>query len=220
MWCPRCGSSQRDFSRNLKQDRFHALWHTRDVLEELKFCKECGANLYAVRQLVDKNEKSTKSLTGTILGWLRWLQSSEEAVRRQQALEIASGLTPEVKRYNEIKGGIITGSVGVALMIFLYVFMQGIIIGGKVPNDMAEILSRIWVAGVIPVSVGLALIFNGVFISKKALASSKRAPNSTSELNSEETPALRSANTAEFLPLNFSVTENTTRHLNQKEESR
>jgi hypothetical protein len=190
------------------------------VLEELKFCKECGANLYAVRQLVDKNEKSTKSLTGTRPGWLRWLQSSEEAVRRQQALEIASGLTPEVKRYNEIKGGIITGSVGVALMIFLYVFMQGIIIGGKVPNDTAEILSRIWVAGVIPVFVGLALIFNGVFVSKKALASSKRAPNSTSELTSEETPALRSANTAEFLPLNFSVTENTTRHLNQKEESR
>jgi hypothetical protein len=208
MWCPRCGSSQRDW------------WHTRDVLEELKLCKECGANLYAVRQVVLTNEKSTKSLTGTILGWLRWLQSSEEAVRRQQALEIARGLTPEVKRYNEIKGGIITGSVGVALMIFLYVFMQGIIISGKVPNDTAEILSRIWVAGVIPVFVGLALTFNGVFISKKALASSKRAPNSTSELTSEETPALRSANTAEFLPLNFSVTENTTRHLNQKEESR
>jgi hypothetical protein len=121
-----------------------------------------------------------------------------------------------VKRYNEIKGGIITGSVGVALMIFLYVLMQGIIIGGKVPNDTAEILSRIWVAGIIPVFVGLALIFNGVFISKKALASSKRAPNSTSELTGDETPALRSANTAEFLPANFSVTENTTRHLNQR----
>jgi hypothetical protein len=211
MVCPRCGSNQRDF-----------WWSTRDprhVLEELKFCKECGANLYAVRQLVDKPEVDEK------FDWNKtWvaemLQSSEEAVRRQQALEIARGLTPEVKRYNEIKGGIITGSVGVALMIFLYVFMQGIIIGGKVPNDTAEILSRIWVAGVIPVFVGLALIFNGVFISKKALASSKRAPNSTSELTGDETPALRSANTAEFLPANFSVTENTTRHLNQKEESR
>jgi len=207
MWCPRCGSSQRDWSR------------TQDVLEELKFCRECGANLYAVRQLVDKPEVDEK------FDWNKtWvaemLQSSEEAVRRQQAREIAGGLTPEVKRYNEIKGGIITGSVGLALMIFLYVFMQGIIIGGKVPNDTAEILSRIWVAGVIPVFVGLALIFNGVFISKKALASSKRAPNSTSELTGDETPALRSANTAEFLPANFSVTENTTRHLNQKEESR
>jgi hypothetical protein len=159
------------------------------------------------------NDKSTKSLAGTRPGWLRWLQSS-----RQQG-EIARGLTPEVKRYNEIKGGIITGSVGAALMIFLYVFMQGIILGGKVPNNAAEILSRIWVAGVIPLFVGLALIFNGVFISKKALASIKRASNSTSELTGDEIPALRSANPAEFLPANFSVTENTTRHLNQKEES-
>lgn len=198
MFCPRCGSNQS---------------------EELKFCKACGANLYAVRQVVDKREVDEK------FDWNKtWvaemLQSSEEAIRRQQALEIARGLTPEVKRYNEIKGGIITGSVGVALMIFLYVFMQGIIIGGKVPNDTAEILSRIWVAGVIPVFVGLALIFNGVFISKKALASGKRAPDSTSELSGNETPALRSANTAEFIPANFSVTENTTRHLSQKEESR
>jgi hypothetical protein len=207
MWCPRCGSSQRVW------------WRTQDVLEELTFCKECGANLYAVREVVDKPEKSTKSLTGTRPGWLRGFNPP----RRQlggNTLEIARGLTPEVKRYNEIKGGIITGSVGVALMIFLHVFMPGIIIGGKVPNDAAEILSRIWIAGVIPVFVGLALIFNGVFISKKALASSKRAPNSTSELTGDETPALRSANTAEFLPANFSVTENTTRHLNQKEERR
>jgi hypothetical protein len=198
MFCPRCGSNQS---------------------EDLRFCKACGANLYAVRQVVDKREIDEK------FDWNKtWvaemLQSSEEAVKRQQALEIARGLTPEVKRYNEIKAGVITGSVGLALMIFLYVFMQGIIIGGKVPNDTAEILSRIWVAGVIPVFVGLALIFNGVFISKKALASSKRAPNSTSELTGNETPALRSANTSEFIPANFSVTENTTRHLNQKEESR
>jgi hypothetical protein len=172
------------------------------VLEELTFCKECGANLYAVRQVVDEREVDEK------FDWNKtWVAETR-------------GLTPEVKRYNEIKGGIITGSVGVALMIFLYVFMQGIIIGGKVPNDTAEILSRIWVAGVIPVFVGLALIFNGVFISKKALASSKLAPNSTSELNGDETPALRSANTAEFLPANFSVTENTTRHLNQREVRR
>jgi hypothetical protein len=207
MWCPRCGSSQRDWSR------------TQDVLEELKFCRECGANLYAVRQLVDKPEVDEK------FDWNKtWvaemLQSSEEAVKRQQALEIARGLTPEVKRYNEIKAGVITGSVGLALMIFLHVFMKGIIIGGNVPNDTAEILSRIWVAGVIPLFVGLALIFNGVFISKKALASGQRAPDSTSELTGDETPALRSANTAEFKPANFSVTENTTRHFNQKEESR
>lgn len=215
MWCPRCGSSQRDYSA-----AFHGRWpwRTRDVLEELTFCKECGANLYPVRQVVGEREKSTK--TSWNKTWVaEMLQfTRRKPFRRQQALETRV-LTPEVKRYNEIKGGIITGSVGVALMIFLYVFMQGIIIGGNVPNDTAEILSRIWVAGIIPVFVGLALIFNGVFISKKALASTKRASNSTSELTGDETPALHSANTAEFLPANFSVTENTTRLLNQKERT-
>ena len=150
MWCPRCGSSQFDWSNS-----------TRDVLEDLKICKECGANLYGVRQLVDNTKKSTK-----VFDWNKtWVGDGFNPPRGQlggsKHSEIASGLTPEVKRYNEIKGGIITRSVGVALMIFLYVFMQGIIIGGKVPNDMAEILSRIWLAGVIPVFVGLALIFNG-----------------------------------------------------------
>jgi hypothetical protein len=198
MFCPRCGSNQS---------------------EELKFCKACGANLYAVRQVVDRREIDEK------FDWSKtWVaemfQSSEEAVRRQQALDFALGLTPEVKRYNEIKAGVITGSVGLALMIFLHIFMKGIILGGNVPNETAEILSRIWVAGVIPLFVGLALIFNGVFISKKALASGKRGPRSTSELTADEPPALRSANTNEFIPANVSVTENTTRHLNQKEESR
>jgi hypothetical protein len=198
MFCPRCGSNQN---------------------EDLKFCKACGANLYAVRQVVDRREIDEK------FDWSKtWVaemfNSSEEAVKRQQALDRARGLTPEIKRYNEIKAGVITGSVGVAFMIFLAVFMEGIVLGGKVPNDTAEILSRVWVVGVIPLFVGLALIFNGVFISKKALASGKRTPESTSELTGGETPALRSANTSEFIPANFSVTENTTRHLSQKEESR
>ena len=198
MFCPRCGSNQN---------------------EELKFCKSCGANLYAVRQVVDNRQTDEK------FNWNKtWVaemfQSSEEAIRRQQALEIARGLTPEMKRYNEIKAGVITGSVGLALMLFLFVFMQGIILGGKVPNDTAEILSRVWVAGIIPVFVGLALIFNGVFISKKAISSAKRVSDSTSQLTGDEPHALRSANTNEFIPSGFSVTESTTRHLNQKEETR
>jgi hypothetical protein len=48
MWCPRCGSSQRNW------------YSTQDVLEELTFCKECGANLYAVRQVVDEREVDEK----------------------------------------------------------------------------------------------------------------------------------------------------------------
>ena len=193
MFCPRCGSSQD---------------------EELKFCKACGANLYAVRQVVDNRQTDDK------INWNKtWVAemfaSSTEAIRRQKELERLQGITPETKRYNEIKAGVITASVGLALMIFLAIFMQGIIIGGKVPSDTAEILSRLWVAGVIPISVGLALIFNGYFISRKMIETSKRGSRETAELTGAtfDTPALQPANTTEFIPTRFSVTEDTTKHL-------
>jgi len=193
MFCPRCGSSQD---------------------EELKFCKACGANLYAVRQVVDNRQTDDK------INWNNtWVAemfaSSAEAVKRQKELERLKGITPEIKRYNEIKAGVITCSVGVALMIFLAIFMQGIIIGGKVQSDTAEILSRLWVAGVIPVFVGLALIFNGYFVSRRAIEAAKREGRETGALGGGtlDTPALKPANTTEFIPTRFSVTEDTTKHL-------
>src|SRR4030095_14846537 len=193
MFCPRCGSNQD---------------------EELKFCKVCGANLYAVRQVVDSRQTDEK--INRYKTWVAEMSaSSAEAIKRRKELERLQGITPETKRYNEIKGGVITSSVGLAVMIFLAVFMQGIIIGGKVPNDTAEILSRVWLAGGIPFFVWLALIFNGMFVSKKMLEAAKREGQRTSELSSSEsdTPALRPANTTEFVPARFSVTEDTTKHL-------
>jgi hypothetical protein len=193
MFCPRCGSNQD---------------------EALKFCKACGANLYAVKQVVDTRQ------TDENFNWNKtWVAemfaSSSEAIKRQKELERLQGITPEIKRYNEIKAGVITSSVGVALMIFLAIFMQGIIHGGKVPDDTAEILSRVWVAGVIPLFVGLALIFNGYYVSRKAIEAAKREGRQTGELTSEplDTPALKAANTTEFIPARFSVTEDATKHL-------
>ena len=120
MFCPRCGSSQS---------------------EELRFCKSCGANLFAVRQVVDTRE------TGEKFDWSNtWVaemfRSSDENKRRKAELERQRGITPEIKRYIEIKAGVITASAGLAIGIFLFVFMQGLILGGKVSSDTAEILSR------------------------------------------------------------------------------
>src|SRR5258705_10984477 len=107
-----------------------------------------------------------------------WVQemflSAEEKKRRKAEFELQRGITPEVRRYNEIKAGVIVGSVGLALSIFLFVFMGGLIASGKVTPDVAEILSRLWVAGVIPMFVGLALIINGTVVSKKLVELSKR----------------------------------------------
>jgi hypothetical protein len=193
MFCPRCGSDQS---------------------EELKFCKLCGANLQAVRQAVTTRE------TGEKMDWSKtWVaemfMSSEEAVRRKAEMERLQGITPDVKRYNEIKAGVITSSVGLAVAIFLFVFMQGLILSGKVRPDTAEILSRLWIAGVIPLFVGLALIFNGLFVSKKLIGISgqgARTEPNTLERGAEP-QTLRSADTTEFIPSGFSVTEETTKHL-------
>ncbi|HYJ47638.1 MAG TPA: hypothetical protein VEV81_13570, partial [Pyrinomonadaceae bacterium] len=111
----------------------------------MKFCNKCGANLYAVRQVVASRETDEK------FDWSKtWMAdmflSKEEQLKRKAALEQTMGITPEVKRHNEIKGGIITACAGVALMIFINFFMRGIILGAHIPEDVAEILSRIWIA--------------------------------------------------------------------------
>jgi hypothetical protein len=196
MFCPQCGSTHND---------------------ELKFCKSCGVNLDAVRQVTamrDPTEKFDWSRT-----WVAEMFLSEsERKRRNEQIERERGITPEIKRYAEIKAGVITSSVGVGLMIFLYALMQGIILSGHQPPSDAAILGRIWIAGVIPFLVGLALIINGVFVSKRQVELARQQQQTAeSAVNSAgETPALRPADTAEFMAPSFGVTEGTTKHLGQK----
>ena len=128
MICPRCNTTQGD---------------------ELKFCTVCGANLHAVRQAIEVREPEEKFNWNNT--WLaEMFLSAQEQERRKEAMERARGITPEIKRYNEIKAGVITSSVGIAVSIFLYVFMQGLILNTHVTHDAAVILSNVWVAGVIP----------------------------------------------------------------------
>ena len=193
MYCPKCGSTQSD---------------------ELKFCKSCGANLFAVRQVVGTRE------TAEGFDWSKtWVaemfMSPQELKRRKEELERQRGITPEMKRYNEIKAGIITGTVGIGIAIFLYVFMQGIILSGNVTPNSAEILSRLWIAGVLPLLVGISLIINGLFVSKKLLEIARReSQNAANSLEQKPNPqSLEPADTTEFVPPGFSVTEQTTKHL-------
>lgn len=194
MFCPRCGGNQP---------------------EDLKFCKTCGVNLNTVRQAVEPKQGEKKfDWSDTWVAEMFLSGSAHE--RRKLELERARGLTPEVKRYNEIKAGVITGAAGLALMLFLAVMMQGIILGGKIPDDTAEILSRVWIAGVIPLFIGIALIVNGVFVSKKIVEATNRNAPPASDVNPN---LLRSPNTAEFVPASFSVTEETTRQLRDSERT-
>jgi len=190
MTCPRCNSNQTD---------------------DVKFCTVCGANLLAVRQALVGERADDFDWSKT---WLaEMFMSHAEQKRRRAAIEVASGLTPEVKRYNEIKAGVITTSVGIALAAFLFIFMQGLVLNSNVTSDAAVILTRLWAVGLIPFFVGVALIINGVVVSKKLVEIVNRDKDMKSVGEGVEPQALRAANTNEFLSTPFSVTDQTTKHL-------
>jgi hypothetical protein len=143
--------------------------------------------------------------------------SGGAAKRLRLEKERQAGITPTMKRYNEIKAGVITSSVGVGVSIFLFVFMQGLV--NVVGVEARQILPYLWVAGVIPFFVGLALIINGLVVSKKMVEVQELEMKRTNALENElDQRALRPAEEGEFVPARFSVTEGTTRHLAGSEQ--
>ena len=191
MICPRCASNQGD---------------------DIKFCTSCGANLQAVREAMQAPDSSGKSNWNNT--WVaEMFTSSQVNELRKQEMERRLGITPEVKRYNEIKAGVIASCVGIGVTIFLYFLMHALAI--KNP-DAAEILRSVWLAGLIPFMVGVALIINGVLVSKKMVEVIEQ--NKAKGLEAGPAPrGLRPPDTNEFIPVNYSVTDSTTRHLENSE---
>lgn len=197
MYCPKCGFQQS---------------------EDLKFCKSCGANLQAVRQVITTRETGeTEESLDWSKTWIAEMFLSDEARKaRKVELERRLGITPAEKRANEVKGGVITSCVGVGLMIFLFVFMQGLINSGVIPPHVAQILSRVWIVGVFPFFAGLGLVINGLVFSKRLSGAADKEPSIKpgGPETEAQRPGLRPVDTTEFITPGFSsVTEETTRHL-------
>ena len=192
MFCPQCGSNQSD---------------------DIKFCKTCGGNLFAVRQAVsmrDLPEKFDWSKTWVAEMFL----SGGEREKRKEQLELQRGITPEVKRQKEFKAGVITSSVGIGVSIFLYVIMQGVIGTLHNPGSEVEILSRVWVAGVIPFFIGLGLILASLLVGRD-----RRKKAITDTLESAGTyQSLPASDTERFARAPFSITEQTTRQLKDSDQ--
>jgi hypothetical protein len=172
--------------------------------EPIKFCKRCGANLRRVQGVMGRG-------TGGFDWSKTWVA---EMMLSEEERERLNGVTPEEKRYNEIKGGIITAFVGIGVMIFLR-FLLGAIAEYENPRD-AELLRTVWVAGLIPFLIGVAITLNGFFISKRIVELKKqqeaRAPRQPAPLGATTAPQLEEAGE----PLSgFSVTEPTTRRIKE-----
>lgn len=171
------------------------------ITDDIKFCKSCGANLRGVREaMTSRGEQFDWSKTWVAEMFL----SAEEKERRR-------GVTPAHKRNNEIKAGVITTLVGLGAMIFLRFLLEAV--ANNEPGGDAEIIRRVWLAGLVPFLVGIGLLFNGIFLSKPGLRSQVQPPSPN------QLPTIPTNQLGESSVTASSVIEHTTAHLPEKREA-
>src|SRR5215468_965174 len=184
------------------------------VNDDLKFCKQCGANLHNVRDAMTSRGASEK-FDRSKPWWAEMIYPSEELRRLRNLTPEEKLLDEEKKRLNEIKGGVITSLVGVGVMIFFHFFFD--VVAKQESGVDAEIIRSLWMIGIIPSLVGAGLLINGFFVGSR-LVKLKEQLLQTATPN-HRTPAPLPAKTTDQLILDAtpssgaSVTENTTAHL-------
>jgi hypothetical protein len=182
--------------------------------DDLKFCRQCGANLHGVREAM--TSRSTREKFDWSKTW--WA----EMIYPEEELERMRGVTPgekllreEKKRLNEIRGGVITSLVGVGLMIFLYFFFD--VVARRTSGADADLLRSLWMTGIIPFLVGVGLLINGFFVSRRLVRLKEQLLQAA--MSAPRPPAALPAKTTDQLVADASpsrgasVTEDSTAHL-------
>jgi hypothetical protein len=187
MYCPSCGTETSD---------------------QTKYCTKCGVNLRRVRGVLGKGG----AIVRDEFDWHRATLQDWKADREERRKK-----TPEEKRLNEIKAGVITSSVGLGVMIFLNILFDSI--ANAAPGIGADILRSLWAVGLIPFLIGLGITFNGLFVSKR-IVELKRQQERKDQLAPlfsapETSPVARLVEPSQSPISDFSVTETTTTKLRE-----
>lgn len=190
MFCPQCGT---------------------ETHEQLKFCKQCGTNLRRVQGVLGKGGAGFKG--NEAVDWNRVALEDYEEERARKRKK-----SPEEKRLEEIKGGVITACVGLGLMIFLFFLFNAL--ANAAPEHKQEVFRAIPFAGLIPFLIGLGIIFNGLFISKRIVKLKEQreqavpTPRLFPVVDTASVPRL--AEPAQQSVNDFSVAEPTTTRLGER----
>jgi hypothetical protein len=191
MYCPACGTETSD---------------------QTKYCTKCGVNLRRVKGVLGKGGAGPKQGED----WGQFLV--EERKARGEARKKK---TPEEKRLEELKAGVITSSVGFGLMVFLSLLFDAI--ASTINGPEGNILRSLWAVGLIPFMIGLGITFNGLFVSKRIVEMKRQQ-----EMKDQQSPLFSAPNTSPVARLvepsqypvsDFSVTETTTTKLREPVES-
>src|SRR5262245_14540950 len=184
------------------------------INDDFKFCRQCDANLHGVREAM--TSRSTREKFDWSKTW--WA----EMIYPREELERMRGVTPgekllreEKKRLDEIKGGVITSLTGVGIMIFFYFFFD--VAARQKSGADADVIRSLWLTGIIPFLIGVGLLINGFFVSRRLVQLKEQLLQAAPP--SPQAPAALPAKTTDQLVANAaqlagaSVTEDTTAHL-------
>jgi hypothetical protein len=187
MYCPSCGIEASD---------------------QTKYCTKCGVNLRRVKGVLGKGGAVVRQGDD----WGQFLLEERKAKG-----EMRKKKTPEEKRLGELKAGVITSSVGLGLMAFLWILFDAI--ASIIEGPEGNILRSLWAVGLIPFLIGLGITFNGLFVSKRIVELKRQQ-----ELKDRQSPLFSAPNTSPVARLvepsqspisDFSVTETTTTKLRE-----
>jgi hypothetical protein len=193
MFCPSCGTESND---------------------QTKYCTKCGVNLRNVKEAMVDDKKQKGFLhdieahgSHSHPGWPWWWAMAVNESKQ----------SPEEKRIHEIKGGVITSCVGLSITIFLFLLLNAVSIG--LDPKVRAILHAVPFAGMIPLLIGLGIIFNGLFLSKR-LVNLKREQEQANKQPlfstvPETAPVARLSESYQPPIADFSVTESTTTKLRE-----
>ena len=199
MYCPSCGSEERQASQ---------------------YCRACGTDLSAVRVSLERPDSVTASAVSAreeigraIAGKIRAMEDSRDIKR------VAEDVLPQIekflesyeeKRLRRVRAGVIVASSGFGAAVL------GLVMSAVLRGPDAESALVIVGLGAVAFAIGFGLVLNGLLFTRprKGLEDHSSDARSQNLLDAGyTTPQIRSQTTSNLTQPAGSVTEHTTLHL-------